>query len=183
MAMAMAPAPVRVPLWSIALFAIGFVAVPFAINAIGAAVVKGSAAAETLRSVANDRILPHALVPPGWAFALVWTVLYALMGVSLGLVLHNPPRNSFGARYETWVAGLVLFCAGVVTNWAWPLVFERASPTHALWLLLFAAALATTAAVLFADTSRGAAACLAPLLVWYGYATLLNVRAVRDIPA
>ena len=65
-----------------------------------------------------------ALTPPNWVFGPVWTLLYALMGVSLALVWRE--RESRTAK-----VGIGLFALQLALNFAWSLVFFGGSYSHA----------------------------------------------------
>ena len=114
---------------------------------------------------------PHVTwTPPGWAFGVVWTVLYAMIAVS-GWLLWL--RRARGAQ--------ILFVAQLVVNSLWTPVFFAGYPligAPALWIgvgiivlldLLVVATIATAWPV-----SRGAALLLVPYLAWLLYASTLN---------
>ena len=67
------------------------------------------------------------LSPPGWLFPVVWSILYALMGVGAGLVSGE----------KSGVA-LNLMVAQLVVNFFWPLLFFNAGAYGFafLWLIL-----------------------------------------------
>ncbi|GAB7022147.1 TspO/MBR family protein [Salidesulfovibrio brasiliensis] len=44
-----------------------------------------------------EQLVKPAFYPPNWAFPVVWTALYALMGISLGLILQSPKRTRTAA--------------------------------------------------------------------------------------
>jgi len=115
-------------------------------------------------------LVKPALTPPGVVFPVVWTTLYALMGVAAWLVWRRA-----GFAGAAWPLGLVL--AQLVLNglWSW-LFFGAQRPGAAfvevvvLWLLI----LATT--VGFWRRLPAAGALLVPYLVWVGFASWLNLR-------
>jgi tryptophan-rich sensory protein len=111
-----------------------------------------------------------ALYPPGFVFGIVWTVLYALMGVAIARVFAAPasPARSRAA---------LLFAVQLVLNLAWSTLFFKLhllGPSFALILVILAAALATTFA--FARLDRIAAWLLVPYLVWLSFAAGLAFR-------
>ena len=71
------------------------------------------------------------LSPPGWVFGVVWTILYALMGISAARIYATPPTP---ARSR----GLNLFIAQLIVNFFWSPIFfnARAYGLAFLWLLL-----------------------------------------------
>ena len=107
--------------------------------------------------------------PPGWAFGVVWPVLYVLIGVAAWRVWR-----AGGVRASAWPLGL--WAVQLVLNAAWPGVFFGGD---ALWaavaviLVLDVVVVATVAT--FSRVDRAAAALLLPYLAWLLYATALNV--------
>ena len=57
------------------------------------------------------------LSPPGWLFPVVWTLLYALMGIAAYRVYNSKAENRTGA--------LVLYGLQLFVNFLWPIVFFR----------------------------------------------------------
>lgn len=111
-----------------------------------------------------------ALMPPGWAFGAVWTMLYVLLGLALAMILHA--RGSRGRG-----TALALFAAQMVANLVWsPLFFGAHKVVLALVTIgvLFVMAVATTFA--FGRIRRGAALLMVPYLVWIVFAGVLLFR-------
>ena len=69
--------------------------------------------------------------PPGWVFPVVWTILFALMGISAARIYQTAPSKSRST-------GLNLFIAQLVVNFFWSLFFFNAQAFGFafLWLLL-----------------------------------------------
>src|SRR5688572_33035167 len=59
-----------------------------------------------------DQLTKPFFMPAGWVFGAAWTLLYTLMGVSLAMILAEPPSDR---RRK----GLVLFFAQLALNFAW----------------------------------------------------------------
>jgi len=59
-----------------------------------------------------------AFQPPAWAFGVVWTTLYALMGVALAKVLNEPPsqRRSNALWLFFGQLALLRLCEGGATR-------------------------------------------------------------------
>lgn len=114
--------------------------------------------------------------PPGWLFGPVWSLLYALMGVSAWLVWRA--RGFAGAR-----SSLLLFIVQLAANalWTW-LFFVWREGAWAfgeivlLWLLIAATI------GLFWRISRFAALLLAPYLGWVSFACALSFATWRLNP-
>jgi benzodiazapine receptor len=106
--------------------------------------------------------------PPGWLFGPVWSVLYALMGISAWLVWRA--RGLVGAR-----GALGLFVVQLVVNalWTWLFFVWRLGAVAfgeilLLWLLIVANI------ILFSRVSKFAALLLAPYLAWVSFACALT---------
>lgn len=106
--------------------------------------------------------------PPAAAFGIVWSLLYALMGFALAMVV-----NAQGAVGR----GLAIAAFGVqlVLNLAWSPVFfvgHQLSGALVLLVLLDIAVIVTIA--LFWRVRAAAALLLLPYLAWILFATYLN---------
>ncbi len=115
--------------------------------------------------------------PPGWLFGPVWSVLYALMGVSAWLVWRA--RGFTGARNA-----LLLFAAQLAANalWTWLFfVWRQGALAMAEIVLLWVLIMMTI--VLFRGVSRLAAALLLPYLAWVSFASALTLAMWRLNPA
>ena len=107
--------------------------------------------------------------PPNWLFGPVWTLLYALMGISLYLV--------WTARYKkSKQLAFIMFGVQLLLNTTWSLVFFG---LHSPWaglaviILLLAGIFATIR--LFWPISKTAAYILIPYATWVTFATVLNI--------
>lgn len=111
--------------------------------------------------------------PPNWAFPLVWSVLYSMMGVSLWLLWD---RAADTARRRT---AITLFLTQLALNAVWSPIFFGLHHTQlalAIIVLLAAAVAATIVAAWHAE--RLAAWLLVPYLAWVIYGTTLNAGIV-----
>jgi benzodiazapine receptor len=109
-----------------------------------------------------------ATYPPPLTFPIVWTALYALMGVAFALVC-----SAWGARRRVWA--IALFVVQLLINLAWsPVFFALHEMRVALGVLLAldVAVLLTTA--LFWRVRRLAGWLLVPYALWILFATVLN---------
>ena len=108
------------------------------------------------------------LTPPGWLFPVVWTVLYALMGIgAAGVSLTQESR----ARSR----GLNIFVAQLIVNFFWSLIFfnARAFGFALVWLLLLWV-LIVWMIYAFGKVDRSAALLQIPYLLWVTFAAYLN---------
>jgi len=106
-------------------------------------------------------------LPPDGVFAVVWSLLYILMGLALAHVLA-----ARGAAGRGPAAGL--FALQLLLNLAWsPLFFagHRIGAAFALLLLILAAAIAATVAM--ARVRRSAGLLMLPYLLWLCFAAIL----------
>ena len=107
------------------------------------------------------------MTPPGMVFAVVWAVLYLLMGVSAGIIWNT--RSIY-----TWLVLLVFFIQ-LGLNLLWSVTFfGMQSPfmgVVVLTLLLAAVALYTGIAY---TQSKVAAYMNVPYLLWLCFALYLN---------
>ncbi|MEL6920595.1 MAG: TspO/MBR family protein [Pseudomonadota bacterium] len=111
--------------------------------------------------------------PPSWAFPVVWTVLYIMIGYSGWLVWQEA---GLGLAFGLWTAQLVL-------NAAWSyFFFGRRRMDHAMvdvsgmWILIVAYMLVTW------PVSPLASLLFAPYLLWVTIAGALNWRVWQMNP-
>jgi tryptophan-rich sensory protein len=108
--------------------------------------------------------------PPNWVFAPVWTVLYALMGLSAYLVYEK------GLRRNEVRKALAVFAGQLLLSTLWSMVFFGA---HMIFgaavviVLLWGMILASI--WLFSRISKAAAYLLVPYILWVSFATVLNI--------
>ena len=112
--------------------------------------------------------LKPPLAPPGWVFPVVWTVLYALMGIGAARV-WSAPKTQARSR------GLNLFVAQLIINFFWSPVFfnARAYGLAFAWLLLLWA-LVFLMIREFRKVDKPAARLQIPYLLWLTFAAYLN---------
>jgi tryptophan-rich sensory protein len=106
--------------------------------------------------------------PPGPAFGIVWTILYATIAISAILACRD-----MRGRQRRIVAGL--FAANLVLNLAWTWIFFRAeSPRAAGVEILFLLGTILGLIRLILPHNRAAALLLAPYGAWVAFATVLT---------
>lgn len=116
------------------------------------------------------------LMPPGWAFAVAWTILYVLMALAFAIILH-----ARGARGRA--LAITVFLAQFALNLVWsPLFFRAHQVGNALILILVLLALVALATLLFWRVRRLAGALLLPYLCWLAFAAHLNYEIGRLNP-
>ena len=108
------------------------------------------------------------LSPPAWVFPVVWTVLYALIGIGAARISLAPASRERSRALNVFVAQLIV-------NFFWSLIFFNAQAYGfafawllLLWLLIVWMILA------FAKVDRAAALLQIPYLLWATFAAYLN---------
>ena len=113
------------------------------------------------------------LNPPNQVFGPIWTVLYALMAVSVWTVWKTRPSP---CRRR----GLRFFCVQLGLNFLWTWIFFSRHQTLTAFVdivVLWIAILLTT--LTFRKMSVIAAWLLAPYLAWVTFAAYLNLEISR----
>ncbi|KTF69352.1 TspO/MBR family protein [Sphingomonas sp. HT-1] len=119
-------------------------------------------------------LVKPAIQPPNIAFPIVWTILYALMGLALALVL-----SARGARGRG--AAILLFVVQLAVNLAWsPIFFRFHMIDLALIVIIALAVLVAVTMVAFWRVRRLAGLMLLPYLAWVCFASVLFSQ-VRDL--
>jgi benzodiazapine receptor len=115
-----------------------------------------------------DALSKPALMPPGWVFGAVWSLLYVLMGLALALVL-----NARGARGRGIAVALFLIQLGLNLSWS-PVFFamHRIMLAFALIIAILLWGGATTVA--FWKIRPVAGMLMLPYLLWLLFAGVLN---------
>lgn len=124
------------------------------------------------------------IMPPGWAFPVVWGVLYALMGLALAMIINARGSTLRGPA-------LVVFTVQMAVNLSWaPVFFGMHQVQLALIILAVLAVLVLATILLFARVRVGAALLMLPYLAWVGFAgyllyqiDVLNPDAGSLVPA
>ena len=119
----------------------------------------------------QQSIVQPPLSPPGWVFPVVWTILYALMGISAARIYQTAPSKSRST-------GLNLFIAQLVVNFFWSPIFfnARAYGLAFAWLLLLWL-LAALMILQFRKTDKTGAFLQIPYLLWLTFAGYLSWAA------
>jgi len=115
-----------------------------------------------------DALVKPDFMPPGAAFGIVWPILYALLGISVAMILAELPSP----RRKT---ALTLFWIQLALNFAWsPIFFSGHDITLAKVVIFAMAALAAAAAGQFLRIRRAAGLLMVPYLAWLIFAATLN---------
>jgi tryptophan-rich sensory protein len=110
--------------------------------------------------------------PPSWVFAPVWTLLYALMGISAATMWRARDDRK---REAAATRALGIFSIQLALNALWTFIFfEFRSPKWAFVDIIALLVALTMTIVAIAKVSRPAALLLAPYLAWTLFAAVLN---------
>ena len=117
----------------------------------------------------QQTIVQPPLSPPGWVFPVVWTILYALMGISAARIYLTAPSKSRST-------GLNLFIAQLVVNFFWsPVFFNLQAFGLAFFWLLLLWILVFRMIRNFRMADPLAAKLQIPYLIWLTFAAYLNL--------
>ena len=117
----------------------------------------------------QQTIVQPPLSPPGWVFPVVWTILYALMGISAARIYQTVPSKSRSK-------GLNLFIAQLVVNFFWsPVFFNLQAFGLAFFWLLLLWILVFRMIRNFRTADSLAAKLQIPYLIWLTFAAYLNL--------
>jgi tryptophan-rich sensory protein len=109
-------------------------------------------------------------------FGVVWTLLYALLGIALAIVLREPPSKQ--RRDALW-----LFGGQLALNFAWsPIFFGLHMVDVALVVLLVMLVMALAAARYFRRLNSISGWLMLPYLLWLCLATALNYETGKLNP-
>ena len=108
------------------------------------------------------------LSPPAWVFPVVWTILYALMGIGAAMIYLSSPSPE---RH----LGLNLYITQLAVNFFWSLIFFNAQAYGFafLWLLLLWT-LVLWMILVWNRVNPTAAKLQIPYLLWLTFAAYLN---------
>ena len=118
-----------------------------------------------------DALAKPWFMPPGWVFPIAWTILYILMGVSLGLLVEARRRRR---------TAIGLFLLQLALNYLWSPIFFAAHQTGAALVVILLLDAVLVATIAQAWQVRRVAACLLfPYAAWLALATALNLAICR----
>ena len=115
--------------------------------------------------------------PPNWIFGPVWTTLFLLIGISLGMVLATPKD----VKYRN--SAIAAFVVQLLLNLGWSYLFFylHRPGLAALEIVLLLASIGVN--IYYASKIRKAAAwLLVPYLLWVSFATVLSITIWKINP-
>ncbi len=115
----------------------------------------------------SEKFSQSALTPPDWLFPIVWTILFALMGVGAAIVFKSQD-NSRG--YALTVYGVQL-----IFNFFWSILFFIGNIFQAsfVWIAILIL-LVFSMIIMFYRISKPAGYMQIPYLLWLIFACYLN---------
>lgn len=116
----------------------------------------------------TETVAQPPLSPPSWLFPIVWTILYALMGIGAA-------RISLAPKSKERSLGLNLFVIQLIVNFFWSPIFFNAQAfgTALLWLILLWL-LVLAMILVFRKVDKPAGNIQIPYLFWLTFAAYLN---------
>lgn len=130
--------------------------------------VSGQLAGNALNSPWLASLKKPAFYPPTIVFPVAWTILYALMGLALAVVVAARGARGRGVAIAAFIVQLLL-------NLAWsPLFFGAYQITLSLGLILVLDLAVLLTILLFARVRGLAAWLMVPYFAWLLFATYLN---------
>jgi tryptophan-rich sensory protein len=110
--------------------------------------------------------------PPNWVFAVVWLILYALMGLAAYFVWKEHTKKL--AKYIR--KSLNLFGLQLALNFLWSfLFFGMRSALYGLIDIVFLWLVIIVTTIDFYRVSKRAAALMIPYILWVTFAMVLNI--------
>lgn len=116
----------------------------------------------------NLWVTKPALTPPPILFPIVWSVLYALMGIGAARIAASEPGRARSRAFNVFIIQLVV-------NFFWSLIFFNAQAYGFafLWLLLLWGLIFVMIAF-FYRVDKPAALLQIPYFLWVTFAAFLN---------
>ncbi|MBQ2935946.1 MAG: tryptophan-rich sensory protein [Lachnospiraceae bacterium] len=139
------------------------IAIPLLIGSLSAFLTRDS-------MTTFSRVIKPPLSPPGILFPIVWTVLYALMGIASYLIISSD------AAKEDVQNAIFVYALQLGINFFWSIFFFNLQwyLFSFFWLLLLWTFILYTI-VVFYRISKPAAYLLIPYLLWVTFAGYLNL--------
>lgn len=120
------------------------------------------------KRIYEQTVVKPPLTPPGWVFFVVWTVLYALMGISAARIWIKPASKQRDRSMNLFVGQLIL-------NFFWSLIFFNAQAFGVASVWIVALWLSVLGVILmFYPQDHPAAWLNVPYLAWITFASLLT---------
>lgn len=117
--------------------------------------------------------------PPYWLPFVMWTLVYILMGSSLGLIWHIAQKSTNAIIRKKAKTGIGLFVIHLLFNLMFPiLLIGLQRPRIALADMIILILLIGAMIRYFYSINRTASHLLIPYLIWILYAAALNISII-----
>ena len=134
---------------------------------LGTGVLSGFITRNDTRSF-FDLIEKPPLTPPSVVFPIVWTVLFALMGISAYFIWKEN-----NCKYKN--VSLAIYILQLIFNFLWPIIFFKYKELEiAFTWLIFLWIEVVIMTVLFYNCSKKAGLLQIPYVIWLTFAVYLN---------
>jgi len=123
-----------------------------------------------------DSLVQSSVTPPGWAFGVVWPLLYLLMGIAFFIVWHNH-TSIFDdiEKVHMHTQAIVLFLVQLAINVFWSFAFFALHlPSASLLAIIALWCLIAVTTMRFARMKKSAGLLMVPYLAWVSFAFYLN---------
>lgn len=112
--------------------------------------------------------------PPAWVFAVVWPILYLMMGCSWFIALKNADNFTDKVVVNVFYSSLMILLA------LWIVIYScRKNPKGAVYVLL--ASLVVCIGILVGVGNTLGKMLMVPLMGWLLFALLMNITQVQQI--
>lgn len=113
-------------------------------------------------------LIKPPLSPPGWLFPVMWSILYALMGISAFIIYTSDAKEKRPA--------LIIYGTQLFVNFMWSIVFFRFKMFRlSVVLILTLLGLIIAMIIIFRRIRPSAAYLNIPYLLWIVFASYLNI--------
>lgn len=119
------------------------------------------------------QLIKSSLTPPDIVFPIIWNILYAMMAVSLWLVIESDTVHQRKTSAYT-VFGIQLFFN---LNWTFSFFFLQ-RPLYAIVDLFILIFFVTSTIIMFKKFSKPAAWLIVPYYIWIFFAAFLNLSII-----
>ncbi len=136
---------------------------PIAVGGLSAFLTRGSM--DIYQSIVKPELAPSAIV-----FPIVWTLLYALMGVGSTIIFNSDAGANEKSR------ALLIYALQLMVNFFWSILFfnQRAFLSSFVWIIILWV-LIVAMIVSFYKINKTAALLQIPYLLWVTFAAYLTL--------
>ena len=116
------------------------------------------------------KLVRPPLSPPGWVFPAVWTILYAIMGISAYMIYSAKAYDDEKRK------ALTVYWVQLFVNFSWSIVFFRMRLLNTAVIVIIALLVLIAVMIkMFLKIRPIAGYINIPYLVWVAFAAYLNI--------